>query len=89
MDIIRAPDPIHLIPQIRPQPHGCGRMPTLQCRESIAFTDDSREVCRELFKIELFLISKFDHASMRGGMSEEGVGGVEEGFGCTAVLLHQ
>ena len=62
MDIIRAPDPIHLIPQIRPQSHWRGRMSALQRRESIALTDDCRQVRRELFKVELLLISEFDDA---------------------------
>lgn len=37
MHIIRAPDSIHLVPQIRRQPDRCIRMTRVECCQSIAF----------------------------------------------------
>lgn len=86
MYIIRPPQPIHLVPQIRPQPDGRRRVTRLQRREPIPLGNDRREVRRQLFKIELLLIPELDDAAVRGGVGEEGVGGVEEGF-CGAAIL--
>ena len=86
MYIVSASQLVHLISEIRPQTDGRARVTALQSREAVSLRDDRREVCRQLFKVELLLVSQFNDGPVCGRVREEGVCRVQEGLGRAAVL---
>lgn len=60
MYIIRSTELIDLVPQECRYSNRSSRMTGIECRQSIPLCHDRRQIRRELFEIQLFLVAEFD-----------------------------
>jgi hypothetical protein len=78
VDVIRTAELVDLVTEIRAETNGCASVARAEGRETVALASNGREVCAELLKVELLLVTQLDGCPVSPGVREERVGLLQE-----------
>lgn len=78
VDVIRTAELVDLVTEIRAETNGCASVARAEGRETVALASNGREVCAELLKVELLLVTQLDGCPVSPGVLEERVGLLQE-----------